>query len=441
MHTTNTEAAPHIDRDKLASSIARRQSAQIAWSLTGCTTLVVSYAIAIALMRLDWVTPQFAQTVLWCTLPYLLCAHWIYRSAGLPAAERTSMLLVTTLTPFLLLLLGFALLQLPYSRGAVLLVYVLSTAWFLAGDLLRKSSRAQHLVCLDPGIAEQLHVWCGKVGLSSHDIELHPMPPAAEGASNLLAFDGVVLDRRVAASTERSQLLSTLKLSHMRLYSVESVAELLSGRKMLPSDQDELWELDGNPAYDLVKRAIDMVLVLATTPLWLGICMVVALAVRFNSAGPVLFSQMRVGRNGRPFRLWKFRSMRQQAADSPAQFAKTNDERVTTVGRFIRRWRLDELPQLYNVLAGHMSLIGPRPEQLAFVEAFATRIPAYTYRHLVRPGLSGWAQMHQGYADSEEGAAVKLGYDLYYVAHYSMALDLLIFYKTIRILLSGFGAR
>ena len=167
----------------------------------------------------------------------------------------------------------------------------------------------------------------------------------------------------------------------------------------------------------------------------------VSVAVRLNSAGPVLFSQMRIGRNGRPFRIWKFRSMRHQADDSPARFAQTNDERITRVGRFIRRWRLDELPQLYNVLAGHMSLIGPRPEQLAFVEAFATRIPAYTYRHLVRPGLTGWAQMQQGYADSEEGAAVKLSYDLYYVAHYSMALDLLIFYKTARIVLNGFGAR
>lgn len=441
MHTTHTEVTPHFDRDKLASSIARRQSAQLAWTFTGCITLVLSYAIALGLMRIDWVTPQFAQTVLWCTLPYLLCAHWIYRSAGLPAAERTSMLLVTTVTPFLLLLLGFALLQQPYSRGAVLLVYVLSTVWFLAGDWLRRSSHAQHLVCLDPGIAEQLNVWCGKRGLSSHDIELHPMPTSAEGEMNLLAFDGIVLDRHIAASTERSQLLGALKLSHMRLYSVEAVAELLSGRKMLPTDHDELWELDGNPAYDLVKRAMDMVFVLLTTPLWLGVCVVVGIAVRFSSAGPVLFSQMRVGRNGRPFRIWKFRSMRHQTGDSPAQFAKANDERVTPVGHFIRRWRLDELPQLYNVLAGHMSLIGPRPEQVTFVESFATRIPAYPYRHLVRPGITGWAQTQQGYAEGEAANTVKLSYDLYYVAHYSMALDLLIAYKTVRIVLTGFGSR
>ena len=441
MHTEHSQATPHPDRSTLASSVARRQSAQLEWSFSGCVTLVLSYAIALGLMRLEWVTPQFAQTVLWCTLPYLLSAHWIYRSAGLPAAERTSMLMVSTVTPFLLLMLGFALFQQPYSRGAVLLVYILSAIWFVLGDWLRKRSHTQRLVCLDTGIADQLSTWCGKGGLIGHDIELHPMPTNASDAVDLLAFDGVVLDRRVAASTDRSQLLGTLKLSHMRLYSVEAVAELLSGRKMLPTAHDELWELDGNPAYDVAKRAMDVMMVLATAPLWLGVCSMVGVAVRFDTAGPVLFSQVRVGRNGRPFRIWKFRSMRHQADDSPARFAQTNDERITVVGRFIRRWRLDELPQLYNVLAGHMSLIGPRPEQLAFVEAFATRIPAYTYRHLVRPGLTGWAQMHQGYADSEEGAAVKLSYDLYYVAHYSMALDLLIFYKTIRIVLNGFGAR
>lgn len=441
MHTAHNPKTLSSDRGTMASSTARRQSAQLRWSFAGGVTLVLSYAIALGMMRLGWVTPQFAQTVLWCTLPYLLSAHWIYGSAGLPAAERTGMLLITTLTPFLLLMLGFALLQQPYSRGAVLLVYILCTMWFVVGDRQRKRGRVHRLVCLDSDIARQLSVWCGKEGLSSHDIELHPMPANAADPTDLLVFDGVVLDRRVAASTERSQLLGTLKLNHVRLYSVEAVAELLSGRKMLPTEQDELWELDGNPAYDVAKRVMDVVLVLVASPMWLTVCAMVGLAVRLSSTGPVFFSQTRVGLNGRSFRLWKFRSMRHQALDSPARFAQANDERITPVGRFIRRWRLDELPQLYNVLLGNMSLIGPRPEQLAFVESFATRIPAYTYRHLVRPGLTGWAQMQQGYADSEEGAAIKLSYDLYYVAHYSMALDLLIFYKTARIVLSGFGAR
>ncbi len=441
MHTARTQDVSRNERGSMASSTARRQGAQLGWSFAGGVTLALSYAIALGLMHIGWATPQFAQTVLWCTIPYLLCAHWIYRSAGLPAAERTSVLLVTTVTPFLLLMLAFALFQHPYSRGAVLLVYVLSFTWFVMGDRLHKQNHVQHLVCLDPGIAERLSAWCGEGRLSGYDIKLHQLQENVTDAQHLLVFDGVVLDRRVAASTERSHMLGQLKLNHMRLHSVEAVAELLSGRRMLPEDHDELWELDGNPAYDLTKRAVDVLMVLATAPLWLGVCAMVGVAVRLNSTGPALFSQTRIGRNGRPFRLWKFRSMRHHASDAPASFAKANDERITRVGRFIRRWRLDELPQLYNVFLGDMSLIGPRPEQEAFVEAFATRIPAYTYRHLVRPGITGWAQVQQGYAEGEAANTVKLSYDLYYVAQYSMALDLLIAYKTVRIVLTGFGSR
>lgn len=430
-----------IDRSTLASSTARRQGAQLGWSLAGALTLLLSVLIAQALHRAGWVTYQFEQTVLWCALPYLLAAHWNYSGAGLPAAERPSLLLVTTVTPFLLLMLGFALAQQPYSRGAVLLVYVLSTGWFALGDWWRRRHHVQRLACLDAGIPEQLQALCGRRAFDSQEIELLPWPDAAQLPERLPAIDAVVLDRRVPGSSARSQLLSQLKLNHVRLYSVESVAELLSGRKTLPTDQDELWQIDGHPAYDVAKRAVDVALVLLSLPLWLPLCALVGLAVKLDSPGPMLFSQSRVGRDGHVFRLWKFRSMRHHSQPQPARFAQQADDRVTRVGRVIRRWRLDELPQLFNVLLGHMSLIGPRPEQAAFVEAFAARIPAYPYRHLVRPGLTGWAQVHQGYAEGEEETVVKLSYDLYYVAHYSTALDLLIAFQTIRIILSGFGAR
>ncbi|WP_249931130.1 sugar transferase [Ramlibacter sp. 2FC] len=430
-----------VERSTLASPTARRQGAQLGWSLAGGLSLLLSYLIALLLHRADLVTGLFPQTVLWCALPYLLAAHWLYRGAGLPAAERGSLLLVTTATPFLLTPLGFALLQQPYSRGAVLLVYALSTAWFLLGDRLHQHRHVQRLACLDEGIPEILQALIGRDGLRSQGILLLPWPADGQTPDRLQVFDGVVLNRQATTSDARSHLLSHLKLNHVRLYSVEAVAELLSGRKMLPTGQDELWEIDGNPAYDVAKRVIDVALVLATLPLWLPLCALVALAVRLDSPGPALFSQSRVGRDGRSFRLWKFRSMRHLSQPQPARFAEQQDDRITRAGRVIRRWRLDELPQLWNVLLGHMSLIGPRPEQTQFVQGFATRIPAYPYRHLVRPGLTGWAQVQQGYADSEEKTIVKLSYDLYYVAHYSMALDLLIAYKTLRIVLNGFGVR
>lgn len=441
MPTALPKTPAAIEHSKLASSTARRQGAQLVWTLAGGLTLLLSYVIAMVLDRAGLVTHQFPQTVLWCTLPYLLAAHWIYSGAALPAAERASLLLVTTVTPFLLLMLGFALLQQAYSRGAVLLVYVLSTAWFFWGDWRRRRTHVQRLACLDANIPDLLNTLCGKSGFESKDIELVPWPADGLQGNNMAAFDGVLLDRRVPASDSRSQLLTRLKLSHVRLYSVEVVAELLSGRKMVPTNHDDLWQIDGNPAYDVAKRVMDVALVLLTLPLWLPLCALVGLAVKLDSPGPMLFSQTRIGRDGHSFRLWKFRSMRHHSQPQPARFAQQQDDRITRVGRTIRRWRLDELPQLFNVLLGDMSLIGPRPEQAEFVQAFATRITAYPYRHLVRPGLTGWAQVNQGYADGEEETAVKLSYDLYYVAHYSTALDLLIVYKTIQTLLSGFNVR
>lgn len=436
-------AIPPVEHSVLASSTARRQGAQLGWSLAGVLMLALSYLIGLGLQQADLATYQFPQTVLWCTLPYLLAAHWLYRGAGLPAAERGSLLLVTTAMPFLLMPLGFALLQQPYSRGAVLLVYALSTAWFVLGDWLHRRHHTQRLLYLDAGVPGRLQCLLGGDNALLHyqSVRLAPWPSEALASGQIPASDGVVLDRHVPPSDARSQLLSRLKLNHVRLYSVEAVAELLSGRKILPTGQDDLWQIDGNPAHDVVKRVIDVALVLISLPLWLPLCFIVGVAVKLDSSGPALFTQDRVGLNGRSFRIWKFRSMGHQQASQSARFAQEWDDRITCVGRTIRRWRFDELPQLWNVLLGQMSLIGPRPEQTQFVREFSTRIPAYPYRHLVRPGLTGWAQVQQGYADSEEQTFVKLSYDLYYVANYSMALDLLIAYKTLRIVLSGFGSR
>ena len=432
--------APLAEHGNLASQTAQRQGLQLGWSLAGLVvTLLTCYLIALGLQQAGMVTQLFPQTVAWCALPFLLAAHWLYRGAGLPGSERRSLLLVTTATPFLLMPLGFALLQQPYSRGAVLLVYVLSTCWFVLGDWLHRRRHVQRLAFLDASVPDSLHTFLRPESPLRRELEL--LPWSAADLDTLFEVDGVVLDRRVPPTHERSQLLSVLKLNHVRLYSVEAVAELLSGRKMLTTEQDDLWQIDGNPAHDLAKRVLDTTIVLAMAPLWLPVCALIGLVVRLDSPGPALFSQSRVGRNGRSFRLWKFRSMRHDAQSQSARFAQQRDERITSAGRILRRWRLDELPQLWNVLLGQMSLIGPRPEQTQFVHAFATQIRAYPYRHLVRPGLTGWAQVQQGYAEGEEEAAVKLSYDLYYVAHYSMALDLLIAYKTVRILLSGFGSR
>jgi exopolysaccharide biosynthesis polyprenyl glycosylphosphotransferase len=201
--------------------------------------------------------------------------------------------------------------------------------------------------------------------------------------------------------------------------------------------------IDGVSAFSpflLLKRLADVLVSALGLTFLLAVLPFVALAIYLECPGPIFYSQKRMGRAGRTFRLIKLRSMVPDAEqDGQPRWAGKNDERVTGVGRFLRRTRLDELPQCLNVLRGEMSLIGPRPERPEFVAELQKRIPFYRSRLAVRPGLTGWAQVHYPYGSSVEDALVKLQYDLYYIKHQSLYLDLLILLKTIGVVLSFQG--
>lgn len=181
------------------------------------------------------------------------------------------------------------------------------------------------------------------------------------------------------------------------------------------------------------KRAVDVCAGCLGLLVAVPLVLLIALAVKMTSPGPVLYHQRRVGQHGRIFEIHKFRSMRQHAeADSGAVWSRAGDDRVTPVGLFLRRARLDELPQLWNVLRGEMSLVGPRPERPEFVSGLTDQIPFYGQRHVVKPGLTGWAQVRYTYGASVEDALEKLQYDLFYIKNMSIGLDLLIILKTIK---------
>ncbi len=220
-----------------------------------------------------------------------------------------------------------------------------------------------------------------------------------------------------------------------------------SGKVKLTASPSSLVFSDGfnaSPIRLASKRMFDVVsatIVLAAS--W-PLMLLTALAIRIESGPgqPILYSQERVGEHGRVFRLFKFRSMRTDAElGGIARWASKNDERVTRVGRVIRKLRLDELPQLWNVLNGSMSLIGPRPERPQFVAELSKNIPYYTLRHCVKPGLTGWAQLRYPYGSSEEDAAEKLTFDLFYVKNHNFRFDALIFLQTVEVVLFGRGAR
>lgn len=190
-----------------------------------------------------------------------------------------------------------------------------------------------------------------------------------------------------------------------------------------------------------VKRIMDIfissLLLLGSMP----IVIITALLVKIDSPGPIFYRQERVGEGNKPFDIIKFRSMRQDAEKNGAVWAKQNDDRVTRVGDFIRRVRIDEIPQLWNVLKGEMSLVGPRPERQVFVDQLTKTIPYYAIRHELKPGVTGWAQVCYPYGASEEDALRKLEYDLYYMKNVSIILDLLVIFKTIKTVLFKKGSR
>jgi sugar transferase (PEP-CTERM system associated) len=259
------------------------------------------------------------------------------------------------------------------------------------------------------------------------------------------------VSRIVVALEDRRGTLPTRDLVSLRVHGVRvedatSALSALTGRVPLRSVKPSWFVFsDGfrrSRWNDVLKRSLDLAAGIAGLILSLPLMALVAIVVRLDSKGPALYRQQRVGLRGRCFDVLKFRSMRTDAeTGTGARWAVENDPRVTRVGRFLRKYRLDELPQFWNVIRGEMSFVGPRPERPVFVEDLRKAIPYYDERHSIRPGLTGWAQVQYSYGSSVEDAAMKLEYDLFYLQNTSITFDLAIIFRTIRIVIGGHGGR
>jgi len=254
----------------------------------------------------------------------------------------------------------------------------------------------------------------------------------------------------IASQDRRGRLpvgeLLRLRVGGMKIYEAGTLCEQVVGKlpveNVLPS-----W-LIFSEGFGLrhkliaVQRLYSFVFALLGLVFTLPVMALVAVAIKLDSKGPIFYSQERVGWNQRPFTLYKFRSMHQDAErKSGPAWATLKDPRVTRVGAFLRRSHLDELPQLWNVLRGEMNLVGPRPERPSFVKVLEAASPFYTYRHLVRPGITGWQQVSSGYCSTVEEQLERLRYDLFYIKHISLSLDFFILFKTGRIVVWGRGAK
>ena len=258
-------------------------------------------------------------------------------------------------------------------------------------------------------------------------------------------------DMIVVGMTERRNRLPVHELLDLRfagvpVMEIASLYEAAFGRvctrELRPSQLIFSEELGPDPTSVSLQSGYSFALAFIGFILTLPIMALVALLVRFSSKGPVLLRQTRVGLHGEPFTVYKFRSMYEDAeARTGAVWAVKNDPRITPVGFYLRRFRLDELPQLFNVLKGDMSLAGPRPERPEFVETLTEKIPFYRQRHGVKPGITGWAQISYKYGDTIEDTMMKLEYDLYYIKHLSLSLDLFIYFHTFKTMLLRRGAQ
>ena len=374
---------------------------------------------------------KIINSALICLIAYALAAVSINKLLYFPGKQSWLHILPAVGLSYGSVFFISGILFITFSNSFVLINSLLATLFFV-GDFIRRNRHLPNMAYIPHGRAGSAAQIPHANWICLNTPEL-PQTPVQAVVADLHCPD---------LSADWQRFLAACTLDGIPVYNIRQIEESLTGRvKIRHLYENDLGSLLPPAGYMLVKRLLDILCVLAALPFALPLMLLTAIAIRLESAGSVLFVQNRVGQGGREFKIYKFRSMRTDSEQNGAQLAQVGDSRITRVGSFIRKTRLDELPQFFNILKGDMSLIGPRPEQKVFVEQFEKSIPFYQYRHIVKPGLSGWAQVTQGYAGNTDETQVKIEHDFYYIKHFSFSLDVLILFKTVKIILTGFGAR
>jgi lipopolysaccharide/colanic/teichoic acid biosynthesis glycosyltransferase len=356
------------------------------------------------------------------------------RLSRYPGVRAAYNILPTFAATYGAVLAVFFFVRLDYSRLHFLASFLLCVFWYFM-VYFHLQRRRLRVGFIPGGNAENLTsigevVWI--------DLSRQAVPPGD--------LDLIVADLRAQLGEEWERFLADRALEGMLVMHIKQMEESLTGRVAIEHlSENTLGSLVPAIVYARIKRIGDLIAALVAIPLLAPFLTAIGIAIRLDTKGPVFFLQERMGYRGRPFRMLKFRTMKVETLpDSDPRLAAmtgAEDLRVTRVGRFLRRYRLDELPQVFNVLRGEMSWIGPRPEAIPLSRWYESELPFYRYRHIVRPGITGWAQLKQGHVAEVDEVLEKLHYDFYYIKNFSFWLDLLILAGTVRIMLSGYGAR
>ena len=351
-----------------------------------------------------------------------------------PGIRRSYVILPSALTGHGLTLVWFTMTRLPYDRLALTLGFLLHVAWLYALYVYAERRVRRRIAIVPFGQTEAL----GEIADVDWKLLTRPRLHDARGC------DAIVADFSADLPDEWEAFLADAALAGRIVYQVKQLSESLSGRVELEHlSENSFGSLLPARGYFYLKSAGDFLFALLMLPAALPLMGVIALAIRAEGRGTILFRQKRVGHAGRLITVYKFRTMREGPEDGTRDAAMTSDddERITRVGRTLRRLRLDELPQIFNILKWEMSWIGPRPEAEVLSIWYTSEIPFYRYRHVVKPGISGWAQVNQGHVAEVGEVHRKLQYDFYYIKYFSPWLDLLILLRTIKTMLTGWGAR
>jgi lipopolysaccharide/colanic/teichoic acid biosynthesis glycosyltransferase len=365
----------------------------------------------------------------------ILIAFWMRLSIETyPGIRRSQVILPSTLTGHGVAVLWFVLTRFPYDRIGLAGGFLLHVSWLFILYVYAERRVRRRIAVVPFGRTESLD------DIRSVEWLVLKRPRL----DDTRACNAIVADFRADLPDEWEAFLADAALAGRIVYQVKQLSESLTGRVELEQlSENSFGSLLPARGYFYLKSLADFVFAVAMLPVALPVMAGIALAIRFESKGPVLFRQTRVGHAGKRITVYKFRTMRPAAAEDERSAAMTrdDDDRITRVGKWLRKLRIDELPQIFNVLKWEMSWIGPRPEAEVLSIWYTSEIPFYRYRHVVKPGISGWAQVNQGHVAEVDEVHRKLQYDFYYIKYFSPWLDVLILFRTIKTMLTGWGAR
>ena len=365
----------------------------------------------------------------------IVIAFWMRLSIETyPGIRRSFVLLPAALTGHGLVVTWFLLTRFPYDRLALLAGFLINVVALYALYVYANRNVRRRFAVVPFGALGSLE------SIESVDW-LRLKRPSLADARNA---DAIVADFSADLPDEWEAFLADAALAGRIVYQVKQLSESLTGRVELEHlSENSFGSLVPVRGYFYLKGFADFLLAVLLLPFVVVPMAMVAILIRLDSPGPALFRQRRVGQAGRPITVFKFRTMRMIIAEDERLAAMTgaDDDRVTRVGRVLRKTRIDELPQIINILLWQMSWIGPRPEAAILSKWYTSEIPFYRYRHVVKPGISGWVQVNQGHVAEVDEVHRKLQYDFYYIKYFSPWLDVLILFRTIKTMLSGFGAR